>query len=360
MRMLFLALAAAAAALTAVPMAAATGGGGTPSGAVAFSGEAWAVNGETLGVEVDIAHAGPIPASGGTDEADGACLPACGAEGIEIDVAHALVVAQGNQSHAEASAAFVVLGLGEAGAVSASGVSAVADAECIGGRPVVSGGVAIESLVVGGEVFTGPFLPGQTFSLGGGSFVRVNDTDSSVSGSAGEITVTAITVHVEDIGIPGFPTGTDLTVGRAHADIVCGGTQPPQHCPKKGSGKGHSKVNGMRVDFAFGAIEGAQPWGHVLYNHKALGLSVRGLPATTTITAKPGSPTDSTIKLEGPVTNLLGGLPVGWFEATALDEAAGDSFGFVLLTAPRSAGGIVLYSTNGVRQVEAGDVLTWQ
>jgi hypothetical protein len=342
-------------------MAAATGGGGTPSGAVAFSGEAWAVNGETLGVEVDIAHAGPVPSSGGRREADGACLPACGAEGIEIDVAHALVVAEGNQSHAEASAAFVVLGLGEAGAVSASGVSAIADAECVAGRPVVSGGVTIESLVVGGEVFVGPFLPDQEFPLGGGSFVRVNGTDSSVSGSTGEITVTAITVHVEEIpGLPG--SGTDLTVGRAHADIVCGGTAPPSHCPKKSSGHGKSTVNGARVDFAFGAVDGAQPWGHVLYNHKSIGLSLRGTPVKTSVTLKPGSPTDSSATIEGPVEtlSLLGGLRIGWFEVTALDEAAGDSFGLVLLTAPRSAGGIVLYSTGGARRLTGGGVLAWE
>lgn len=252
-----------------------------------------------------------------------------------------MVVAQGNQSTAEASVAeFTILtdfGPGEALLIGGGG-EARATATCTNGVASVSGATTISSLFVAGSsvVITG--AANQVVPVPGGGTIIVNEQAGSASGNTGDITVTAL-----HIILPGV---LDLRIGRAHADIRCG-TGTPSPCPRKFGGSGSSS----KVKFAIAAAEDDQAWGHVLVSQKDIGLKVSATPASVSAYANPTSPQSTRLSVQGPAASgrRFGGLSVGWMEVTVDLDAAGDQVKVVLLTAPRPLGGIVIHTIDSVR-----------
>src|SRR5437870_4254610 len=68
----------------------------------AFSGRATAIKATVLGTSLAFADTGPLPSSGGAQEAS---LLTAGAAGVNAEVLHAATVGQGERSRSEASVA---------------------------------------------------------------------------------------------------------------------------------------------------------------------------------------------------------------------------------------------------------------
>ena len=174
--------------------------------ATGFSGRATAVRASVLGVTMAFADTGPLPASGGSQQASFAAVNLPGV--LTTGALTASTEGRGNHSRSRTSAGDVdVLG----GVITATAVESQAQASCRGGEPQTSGSSTLGSLavlgqpvaVVGSPVITIPLL---------GITIAVNEQTSSTSGGHGEITVNAL--HVTGPGI-------DIVVGSSSSDIDC-------------------------------------------------------------------------------------------------------------------------------------------
>jgi hypothetical protein len=364
MRMLLF-LVAALAALAVVPVAAAWGGGGGGGGTTAntFSGRATVLVVDALGVETTVVDTGEVSPSGGTLEAGAACYPgdpldpACPIALPDVTgglfsgaVLHASVVAQGNQSTAEASISEFGLIFGEGDLIAGEFAEAQATATCTNGVASVSGTTSITNLTVGGVTIAVNGAANQVVPLPGGGQIVINEQVGGASGNTGDLTVTALHIVI--------PGEIDLRIARAHADIRCGTTTPPK-CPRKWTGHGGYKApNGHKVSFAVAAAEDNQGWGHMYVAQKETGLKVSGDPASVSAYTRPGDLDASRVTIQGPAVSgrRFGGLSVGWMEIVVDLDAAGDRVKVVLLTAPRPAGGLVLHTLESVDRVSYGGV----
>jgi hypothetical protein len=361
-RMLLLALFAAVATLVVVPVAAAHGGGGTPSGNT-FSGRATVLVVDVLGVETTVVDTGEVSPSGGTLEAGAACYPgdpldpACPIALPDVTgglfsgaVLHASVVAQGSASTAEASISEFGLIFGEGDLIAGEFAEAQATASCTNGVASVTGTTSITNLTVAGVTIAVTGAANQVVPLPGGGQIVINEQVGGASGNTGDLTVTAL--HIV------LPGEIDLRIARAHADIQCGTTTPPK-CPRKWTGHGGYKApNGHKVSFAIAAAEDDQGWGHMYVTQKDLGLKVSGDPASVSAYTRPGSVDSTRLSIQGPAVSgrRFGGLSVGWMEVVVDLDAAGDKVKVVLLTAPRSVGGIVLHTLDSYERLSYGGV----
>src|SRR2546422_3392248 len=107
--------------------------------------------------------------------------------------------------------------------ITADFITAWSNASCPAG-PVVVGGVTLENLVINGQPIIVTGAPNQTVSLPNGTAV-INEQSSSIVGTSGELSVTALHVTTHDT-----LTGQTLAEGEpaiGDAPIYCAPGSPP-------------------------------------------------------------------------------------------------------------------------------------
>src|SRR5213083_1650283 len=163
------------------------------SQATSYSGRATVLQAAVFGFSpVVLANAGPLPPSGGAEEASllNASVPGL----LTAEVLHASTVGQGNASRSEASVA--ELSLTVAGnTISAGLLQARATAVCRDGGATASGNSDIATLSVNGQSITISGAPNQTVPLPVGEVI-INEQTSNV---AGDITVNALHIIVPGV-----------------------------------------------------------------------------------------------------------------------------------------------------------------
>ncbi|PYO90291.1 MAG: hypothetical protein DMD66_03240, partial [Gemmatimonadetes bacterium] len=150
---------------------------------------------------VVLADAGPLPPSGGAEDASllNASVPGL----LTAEVLHASTVGQGNASRSEASVA--ELSLTVAGnTISAGLLQARAAAVCGDGGATATGSSDIAALSVNGQTVTVSGEPNQRVPLLVGEVI-INEQTSN---GAGDITVNALHIKV--------PGAADVIVSSAH------------------------------------------------------------------------------------------------------------------------------------------------
>src|SRR5437899_7055339 len=127
-----------------------------------FSGQATAVKATAVGTPITLADTGPLPSSGGAQQASllDASVPGL----LTAEVLHASTIGQGDRSRSEASLAS--LSLAAAGnTVAADFLMAQAMAVCGPGGASTTGSSEIVGLVVDGQPITVTGSPNQTIPL---------------------------------------------------------------------------------------------------------------------------------------------------------------------------------------------------
>lgn len=179
---------------------------------ITYSGQATVVRGTVLGSTTVLADTGPLPCSGGSLSSSlvSAAVPGL----LTADVLSASTSGGGTQSESEASLADLSLTVGD-NTVTATLVQSETSATCgPDGTASVAGDSVVLSLVINGTPITVTGMPNQTVPLPGGvGQVIINEQQSTVSGSMGEITVNALHVIVTDVG--------DVVVSSSYSDIAC-------------------------------------------------------------------------------------------------------------------------------------------
>ena len=248
-----------------------------------FSGRATVLQGQVLGIPVGpIADTGPVDASGGMLETTLFRYPIAGVPdatngALQAEALHATVIAQGNESKAEAStASFTLNAAGHA--VSGEFLMAEASVTCSNGTPSISGSVDVATVTVDHQTFTPVPGQSQTLTLDGISVAINEQPVASVSGSKGEITVNALHVVVPN-PMGGAPL-VDVIVAQAHADLLCASPSQPQ-CPQGKdfvTGGGWIPApSGDKGNFAVaGGFKNGAGWGHLTYIDHGNGMKVKG------------------------------------------------------------------------------------
>src|SRR6266566_1696416 len=248
--------------------------------ATSYSGRATVVQATVLGLApVTLVDAGPLPPSGGAEEASllNASVPGL----LTAEVLHASTVGQGNASRSEASVA--ELSLTVAGnTISAGLLQARATAACRDGGATASGNSDIATLSVNGQSITISGAPNQTVPLAVGEVI-INEQTSN---GAGDITVNALHIIV--------PGVADVIVSSAHADITCQPAPAPPVCTGAdfvtGGGWITGTTSGAKANFGVaGGIKQGAFWGHLTYiDHGPGGPHVKGTGVTAyTTTTNP-------------------------------------------------------------------------
>ena len=242
------------------------------SQATSYSGRATVLQATVLGLPpVVLADAGPLPPSGGAEDASllNASVPGL----LTAEVLHASTVGQGKASRSEASVA--ELSLTVAGnTISAGLLQARATAVCGDGGATASGTSDIAALSVNGQTITISGAPNQKVPLLVGEVI-INEQTST---GPGDITVNALHVVV--------PGVANVIVSSAHADITCQPAPAPPACTgadfATGGGWITGTPSGAKANFAVaGGIKQGQFWGHLAYiDHGANGPQVKGTGVT--------------------------------------------------------------------------------
>src|SRR5216683_1100786 len=174
-----------------------------------FSGQATVVRATVLGNPVVLSDTGPLPSSGGAQQAS--LLSASVPNLLSVNVLHATTVGQGDRSRSEASVADLSLTVG-GNAISADFLMSSAMAVCTSNGPATSGSSELANLVINGQTITVSGAPNQTVSLPAGGQVVINEQKS---GGPGDITVNALHVSISGVA--------DVVISSAHADVTCAG-----------------------------------------------------------------------------------------------------------------------------------------
>src|SRR5213592_4844935 len=237
-----------------------------------YSGRATVLQATVLGLPpVVLADAGPLPPSGGAEDASllNASVPGL----LTAEVLHASTVGQGNASRSEASVA--ELSLTAAGnTVSAGLLQARASAVCGAGGATATGSSNITALSVNGQTVAISGTPNQRVPLPVGEVIINEQTTNG----AGDITVNAL--HIK---VPGV---ADVIVSSTHADITCQPAPPPPVCTgadfATGGGWITGTPSGAKANFGVaGGIKQGQFWGHLTYiDHGPNGPRVKGTGVT--------------------------------------------------------------------------------
>ncbi|HVH66630.1 MAG TPA: choice-of-anchor P family protein [Gemmatimonadales bacterium] len=240
--------------------------------ATSHSGRATVVQASVLGLApITLVDAGPLPPSGGAEEASllNASIPGL----LTAEVLHATTVGQGNASRSEASVAELTLTAG-GNTISAGFLEARAVAQCTDNGAAASGSSDIARLTVNGQTIAVSGAPNQTVNLPGGGQVIINEQNSAGSGD--------ITVNALHVIVPGV---ADVIISSAHADISCQPAPPPTPPPGcsgddfvTGGGWITSTPSGARANFGVGGgIKQGAFWGHLTYiDHGPDGVKVKG------------------------------------------------------------------------------------
>jgi hypothetical protein len=182
----------------------------TAQPATTYSGQATAVRGSVLGISLNFADTGPLPASGGSTRTSfvGVTLPGL----LTTGVLSASTQGRGNHSRSRSAVGDLELSLVGLG-VGADALRSEAEASCQGSEPQVSGSSEIAGLTLNGEPIVFAGLPNVVIPIPlVGITVTLNEQTSSTSGNHGEITVNA--VHITGPGI-------DVVLASSYADIDC-------------------------------------------------------------------------------------------------------------------------------------------
>jgi hypothetical protein len=241
--------------------------------ATSYSGRATVVRAALLGLTpITLVDAGPLPPSGGAEEAS---LLNAGAPGLfSADVLHATTTGQGNASQSEASVANLALTVG-GNSISAGFLEARASAMCTDAGATASGSSDITSLSVNGQTIAISGAPNQTVPLPGGRVIINEQT----SGGQGDITVNALHIIVDGVA--------DVIIASAHADITCQPAPPPPGCSGEdfvtGGGWITGTPSGAKGNFGVaGGIKHGAWWGHLTYiDHGSDGARVKGTGVTS-------------------------------------------------------------------------------
>ena len=248
------------------PVAPEFGTTGSATHATSYSGRATVVQATVLGLSTKLGDTGPLPSSGGAEEAS--LLDASVPDLLTAKVVHATTVGQGNASRSEASVANLMLTVA-GNTISAGFLEARATAQCTDGGATASGSSEIATLTVNNQTITVSGEPNQTISLLGGAVLIINEQTSE---RPGDITVNALHVRVDDI--------TDVVISSAHADITCEAGPPPAGCSGGDfvTGGGWITPSGAKANFGVaGGIKQGAFWGHLVYNdHGPNGPQVKG------------------------------------------------------------------------------------
>jgi hypothetical protein len=255
----------------------------------AFSGQAYVVQVTVPPLSpIRVADTGPLPSSGGAQEASLLDVQPIPLEGVGAlngaDVASATTVGQGNASRSAASLAD--LSLTVAGNTIAAGfLMSEATARCQGSSPSVSGNSQLANLVINGQNIAISGATNQTIQLpANAGFVVINEQSSSVNGRSGTMDVNALHVVANNPTAPGGAPLADVIIAHAHADISCPASpSPPPPCGTSTTdfvtGGGwipspsdpHAKAN-----FAVAGGKGGS-WGHLMYIDHGNGLRAKGI-----------------------------------------------------------------------------------
>jgi hypothetical protein len=243
--------------------------------ATSFSGQATAVRATVLGITTVVSDTGPLPSSGGVQEAS---LLNASVDGLlTAEVLHASTIGQGDRSRSEASVAELSLMVG-GNSLSAGFLMARAMAVCAPGGPSASGSSEIVDLSINGQSITVTGEPNQTVVLPDGRVV-INEQSSS---RPGDITVNALHVVIDGIA--------DVVISSAHADITC---PSPPVCTGgdfiTGGGWITGTPSGAKANFAVaGGIKNGALWGHLTYtDHGPNGPKVKGTGVTAYVVTGP-------------------------------------------------------------------------
>jgi hypothetical protein len=243
--------------------------------ATSFSGRATVVQASVLGLTpVVLVDAGPLPPSGGSEQASllDASVPGL----LTAEVLHASTIGEGNASQSEASVAQVAVTVG-GNTIAADFLEARAAAVCTGSGATTSGSADVATLSVNSQTITVSGQPNQTVQLPNGEVI-INEQTSAGSG---DITVNALHIIVNGIA--------DVIVSSAHADITCQPAPPPPSPPPPGcpgsdfvTGGGWITPSGARANFGVaGGMKQGQLWGHLTYiDHGPDGPQVKGTGVT--------------------------------------------------------------------------------
>ncbi len=238
------------------------------TGQITFSGQATVARATVLGITTVLSDTGPLPSSGGAQEAS--LLTASVPGLLAADVLHATTIGQASQSSSEASVADVSLTVG-GNSIAADFLMARARAVCASGKPSVSGSSDIATLVINGQMIAVTGQPNQTISLPNGQVV-INEQTSSVSGKTGSITVNALHVIVNGIA--------DVILSSAHADITCAGKQVCGKDFVTGGGWIIAPDSAKGTFGVAGGIKNGAFWGHLVYIDHGTGMRVKGTGVT--------------------------------------------------------------------------------
>ncbi len=259
----------------------------TSSTATTYSGDAAVVQAKVLDLEpIRLVEAGPLPESGGADEASLLTVRVSedatgGVLSLTAVVAHASTVGQGDASRSEASVAKLELAVAR-NAVSVEFLHARAEATCEAGNATASGSSELAGLMINGQAIAVTGEPNQTVELPGLRVV-INEQSRVVSGSRADMTVNALHVTSFD-PLTGRPLA-DVIISQAHADISCGAPPPPPPACQDfvtGGGWISGTPSGAKGNFGVaGGIKNGAFWGHLTYlDHDGNGPKVKGTGVT--------------------------------------------------------------------------------
>jgi hypothetical protein len=231
-----------------------------------FSGRATVVRANVLGVPTTLADTGPLPSSGGAQEASLLSVSQPGL--LTADVLHASTVGQGSSSESEASVADLDMTVG-GNHVTADFLMARSSATCSNGRASTSGSSEIAALSVNGQGVSVSGTPNQTIPLPGGGTLVINEQSSS----PGSIDVSAL--HLTEPGV------ADVVISSTHADISCGSAGCGRGSDFVTGGGWITAPSGAKGTFGVGGgIKNGAFWGHLVYIDHGNGLKVKGTGVT--------------------------------------------------------------------------------
>ncbi|OFV94298.1 MAG: hypothetical protein A3F68_08855 [Acidobacteria bacterium RIFCSPLOWO2_12_FULL_54_10] len=184
------------------------GGGIDQPGQFTYGGQGTAIKASVLGVAIVLSDSGPLPRSGGNQEASSlkATVPGL----LTADVLRAAAVGENEGTHSEASVTNFCITV-EGNTIASNYLVARAAAVGGAGDPVISGGSEIVGLIINGETVVVSGEPNQSLALPNGHVV-LNEQQGSVADNAGDITVNALHVVIKETA--------DLLISSAHASIA--------------------------------------------------------------------------------------------------------------------------------------------
>lgn len=244
--------------------------------ATTFSGQATVVRANVLGLPpIVLADTGPLPSSGGAQEASLLSETVPGL--LSVEVLHASTIGQGDRSRSEASVANLDLTV-VGNTISASFLMSRATAFCSPGQPQANGQSEIADLVINGQGIAVTGAPNQTINLPNGRVI-INEQTSS---GPGDITVNALHVTVDGVA--------DVVIASAHADVTCGRSNCQTPKDFITGGGWIIAPSGAKGTFAVaGGIKNGAFWGHLQYIDHGTGLKVKGTGVTAYAVTGPTS-----------------------------------------------------------------------